>query len=160
MRGLNGAKISQFMYYQILCIPEKPIAIEWLNSLGGFEQHVFGVTQTFQRDVEQGLIYERAVNQDIETLSLTKGRIPLTWVESFICEAEDLTLDQLEGLMELKQSPLTRVWLTADGTKWVNAVLSNNYTTAHDSDNKRFSVRFQFELPDNFDLDKSLEYGQ
>lgn len=153
------AIISKRLYFEVKCLPNNPIAIEWLNSAGAFDQHIFGITQTFQKDVEQGLTYENAINEDIATQSLTKGRVPLTWVQSFQCEADDLTKDQMKALSEIKQSAVIRIWLKADGTKWVNAVVSNFYSTIYDSDERRFSVNFQFELPNNYDLEKALEYG-
>ena len=132
--------------------------VQYLNSLGTFEQHLFTINQQFQVETEQGLTGERAINKDYEQTNRTKIRVPLRWTQQMIVTAEQLTFDQMNALRELKESGLVSVFLDKQGVKQIYVVINNMYETDYDTENALFNISFQLEFPDNFDFFKAKEY--
>lgn len=130
----------------------------WVNSKGGFEQWMFTHTQVVERTVELGLLAESVINQDIEFVDQTKIRLPNIWSQQMILTADHLTLDQVQGLAEMKQSDYLVVYLTPDLAKQIFVVVSNGFTQTWQTDKDRFSFSIQVEFPDNFDVFKAKEY--
>ncbi|GAG26691.1 unnamed protein product, partial [marine sediment metagenome] len=89
---------------------------------------------------------------DIEFITRTKQRFPGASVQRITCKAEQLTRDQLVALQEIKQTNSLRVYLSKDGTNFIDAVIVNIFSTAMQSENNLHEFSVEIEFPDDFDF--------
>ena len=133
--------------------------LEWVNSKGGLQSWLFNYSQAVEHEVEQGLISESAINDDIEVVNRTKKRSPQRWKQSMILGADNLTKDQLNGLMEMKQSDYLVAWLDKQDTPQnIYVIISNGYIQTYQTDNGSYEFTCQIEFPDNFDFFEAKQY--
>jgi len=150
--------ISEEITYKKREVCDNPIMVDWLNSKGGVDQWLFEIDQLFEKDALPGLRFENAITEDISTVRRTKGRISPKWIQQIILKAENLTLDQLKALEEIKSSVSVRIWLNNSGSEWVGVVVSAKFQSMHNSIDQLHELTLQLELPDNFDLDEAKNY--
>ena len=153
-------RVSETIWYKIQNTAncDNLIYLGWVNSKGGYEQWMFEYDHIVERSVEQGLLSESPINQDIETVSRTKRRFPNVWTQQMILTAEQLTLDQLRGLMEMKQSDYLVAYLEPDLSSQITVVVSNGYDQQWSTANELFTFSVQIEFPDNFDFLLAKKY--
>ena len=145
-------------YFKVLPECENPMMLEYLNSLGAYEQHLFTINQQVERRVEIGVTAEKAIAQDQEFVNRTKIRVPTDWTQRFILSADGLTRNQLTALMEIKEAVLVRLWLTKDGSKYIYVVVDNDFSTPYETADGLHSLTVQIELPENFNFYEAKEY--
>ena len=148
----SGIQISEFMYYERRTECENSIMLEWRNSLGVFEQHLFTLDTLFNRNVTEGLTGQISIEEDIEEVHRTEERIPLHWFQEAILTEENLTFDQVRALQEIKSSPLVRVFLDKAGLQTVGVVVNNLFASEDNNKDTTFDVSVQIKFPNNFDF--------
>lgn len=122
-------------------------AVHWLNSVGGFNTWYF----TFQHQItirnDPGDIYQVAV---LDALRADKsvGKRASDFVDVWECYADDLELQELRALAELKSSPEVFV-LTIPGVKLSVIVL--DVTTGYNTRSKLYSFTVRVQFPPNVD---------
>lgn len=150
--------LTEEVLYERAPVCSNPIVVDWLNSKGGVDQHIFNFDQLFERDALDGLIWEDAITEDISQVRRTKSRTSATWSQQIILKAENLTITQLKALEEIKSSSSIRVWLNNDGREWIGVVASAKYRTTHNTQDKLHEFTLQLEMPNNFDLEQAINY--
>jgi hypothetical protein len=156
--GSNTNSISEALYYLVCQECRNPIMVEWLNSLGAYDQHLFEINQEFTDNVEENEVYQLPINDDISNVSnvISKKRASNTQIINII--AENLTIDQLKALHEIKQSDDVRLFLSKDGSSYVNVVVDSNLETVYESDDSVFEYSLSIRLPENFDFYEAKLY--
>ena len=150
--------VTNSILYRNLEECRKPIMIEWLNSYGAYDQWLFELNQVFDNEAKEGIIYDIGINDDIENISANKGRNPDGFSQKITLQADQLTKGQIRALNEIKFSTEVRIFLSKDGTSYVNAVVSAGYSDTFESKGTFFEYFLSLQLPDNFDLFDHLEY--
>jgi len=157
--GVSIDGLTEEIIHERRHVCDNPIMIDWLNSYGGVEQWMFEVDQIYDRDAGQGISYQSAISGDISTVNRTKHRQSPKWIQQIIVKAENLTLDQLKALQEIKSSISVRAQLDNSGMEWVGVVCSGKFSTIHNSGDDRHEFTMQIEFPDNFDFNEAVEYN-
>ena len=156
--GDTGENTTLWAMYKIEPECANPVMLDWLNGYGAPEQHLFNITQTFEREASTGLVFERAILQDIEDTTVTKRRTVRRWVQRLILEADELTKTQFDVLTELKSSDFIRCYLDKTGAEFVEVVVVSDFTDGGETDEGAFTFRVQIEFPSNFDFFKGKLY--
>ena len=141
-------------------VPEcaNPIMLDWLNGYGAPEQHLFNISQTFEREAGEGLVFERAVLEDLANTEVTKRRTVRRWVQRMILGADGLTKNQFDTLTELKSSDFVRCYLSKSGGAFVEVIVVGDLTDGGETDEGAYTFRVQIEFPTNFDFFKGKLY--
>ena len=148
----SGVQISEFIYYERRVSCEPQIMLQWRNSLGGYDQHLFMLDTLFNRNVTEGLTGQKSIEEDIENVARTETRIPLHWFQEAILTEENLTFDQVRALQEIKSSPQVSVYLDKAGTKQVFVVVNNLFATEDNNKDTNFDLSVQIKFPNDFDF--------
>ena len=156
--GSVGTVYSNILFYKLLDGCKNPIMVQWQNSLGVPEQHLFALDTLFNRNVTEGLIGEQAIEEDIELVNRTDIRNPLHWFQEAILTEENLTLDQVKALQEIKSSPLVEVFLDKEGTKKIGVVVNNLFASELNNNDTTFEMSVQIKFPNNFDFETGKLY--
>lgn len=102
---VGGHTISEKKTFKIeRCIPENPIYIGFLNTLGGWEQFLFGVTQSYELDVTSDGSYSENYVSIADTTNPDKT-IKKRAQERMRLGASNLTQNQKDALKDLLYSP-------------------------------------------------------
>ena len=134
---------------------KNPLMIQWLNSLAGQSQWLFERQQEITDEPERGLIFKNPITDRLSEANGAIGR-EISEVRTTInVIAEGLSFTQLQALKEIKSSREVQVWLTKDGSRFVDVIVSSGFVTPFE--NKSISDRsYSFEatitFPDNFNL--------
>ena len=144
--------------YKIYPSCSQPIFIEYLNSLGAYEQYVFNLKQEVQVASSTGIESSRAINQDYATANVTNIRVANDWVQQLICQTDQLSNDDLLAISEIKRSTSVRVLLTRDGSKFVQVVATNNLSDIYSTDNANNGYSLQLQMPNNFNVFEAINY--
>lgn len=150
--------LSNDLYYKILLECPQPVMLDWINSLGGIDQHLFSINQDSVYETKQGVLAERPVTEDIENVYRTKQRFPGSNVQRMTLMAEHLTQDQLLALKEIKATHSLRLYLTKDGSLWIDVVVVDDFTTEMSSKYRLFKYAITVEFPDEFDFYEGKRY--
>jgi hypothetical protein len=154
----TSPELSETIYYKSLEEGRNPLMIEWINSLGAYEQHLFQLNQEFTDEVEDNEIYHTPINDDIETVSKVIAKRSSTYTQYINMVAQGLTLDQLKALKEIKTSNEVRLFLSKDGSSYVNVVVDEGLETVYESDSSEHEYNLTIRLPENFDFDDAKLY--
>lgn len=149
---------TEYLFYEVRNECPNAIMLDWLNTAGGVDQWLFSVNQRVQYQVGEGVLAEAPINEDIEFITRTKQRFPGARRQQITCTAEQLTGDQLIALAELKQTESLRVYLTKDGTEFVDAVVVNDFATEFRTENVLHTYSVTIEFPDDFDFFSAKKY--
>jgi hypothetical protein len=159
IRGDGGTKnISQNAFYKLEPECDNPIMLDWINSAGAVEQWMFSYNQQVIERVGEGVVIERPIVQDIEFITNTKRRFPGPTVQRITMTTHGLRQDQLDALKEIKETQSLRVYLTKDGTEWIDAIVVSDFTVEYQTKNVRFDFTVIIEMPDDFNLFDALKY--
>jgi hypothetical protein len=154
----SGDDLLEAVYYKQLSEARNPICIEWLNSLGGYDQHVFELNQEFREEAEDSEIYQLPINDNIETVNNILSKRAAGNTQFINMVAENLTIDQIRALHEIKSSDDVRLWLSKDGTSYINVVASESFDTVYETDGNNFEYSVTIQLPKDFDFNLAKEY--
>ena len=132
--------------------------LDWINTVGGIEQHLFTISQTVDVRVDEGNMVETPVLQDYEDVVRTKRRYKAETVQRMTLTAEKLTFNQFLALREIKDTDSLRVYLNKDGSRFIDAVVVNNFQDSVVTNNDLHTFIVQIEFPDDFDFYKAKEY--
>ena len=153
-----GGKTLADTDYKVYESCSQPIFIEYLNSLGAYEQYIFNLKQEVQVASSIGIASSRAVNQDYASARVTNIRVANDWVQQLICQTDQLSNTDLLAINEIKRSTSVRVLLTRDGSQFVQVVASNNLSDMYSTDNANNGFSLQLQMPNNFNVFEAIDY--
>ena len=132
--------------------------MEYLNSLGAYEQYIFDIKQEVQVSSSTGIASSRAINEDYVSAKVTNIRVANDWVQQIICQTDQLSNNDLLAINEIKRSTSVRVLLTRDGSKFVQVVATNNLSDIYSTDNANNGYSLQLQMPNNFNVFEAINY--
>lgn len=144
IHGDLGDLITEVEFYD-KCVPEYPVYIRWINTLGGFEYYMFENNKSYARsanptNITPGESYRHHTLRSKLTLSME--------VEDTIDLGEgNLNLDEFRMLGEILTSPKIEYWNT-DLEQWETCVLSGKTTAEWNTRNSRGQVGFTLRMLD------------
>lgn len=136
----------------------RPIMVEWINSFGAYEQHLFQLNQNFTITSRDGVIHNLGINDDLDNVIKSIGRMTDGYQQAITLQADQLTRGQLIALSEIKHSTKIRVFLSKDGSEYIEAVVFAGYGDDFNSKGTFFEFFLSLQLPDNFNLFDHLQY--
>ena len=151
----NGAvtsKLTETLYYENRNECPNPIMLDWINSVGGIEQHLFSIDQTVEMRADEGNLVETPIVQDYEDVRRTKRRYKSETVQRITMSVDHLTFDQLMALRELKDTESLRVYLNKDGSEFMDAVVVSSFDDTLSTNSSLHSFTIVIEFPDDFDF--------
>ena len=154
----TGGKSLDTVYYKVTKDCSNPIFIEYLNSLGAYEQYIFDIKQEVQVSSSTGIASSRAINEDYVSAKVTNIRVANDWVQQIICQTDQLSNNDLLAINEIKRSTSVRVLLTRDGSKFVQVVATNNLSDIYSTDNANNGYSLQLQMPNNFNVFEAINY--
>jgi hypothetical protein len=141
------------------------IIVEWINSLGVFEQYLFSFRQDVEDVSDGGVITELPVVSDIgEALEGNQqeqrqyNRFVKKTTQYLTCYAENIPFDEMTALHEIKHSDFVHIWLNRLGSEKIGVIIEDIYTTDYNSRSKEFAFSVKLRLPDNFDIYSAINY--
>jgi len=158
VRGDDNKQESERLYYKVLDPCKNPIMVEWRNSLGALEQHLFTLDTLFNRNVTEGLTGQKAIEDDIENVARTQERLPLHWYQEAILSEENLSFDQVKALEEIKSSSEVSIFLDQQGTKKIYVIVNNLFASETNNNDTTFDISVQIKFPNNFDFETAKLY--
>ena len=153
-----SGKSLDTVYYKVTNECSNPIFVEYLNSLGAYEQYIFDIKQEVQVASSTGIASSRAVNEDYASARVTNIRVANDWVQQLICQTDQLSNTDLLAINEIKRSTSVRVLLTRDGSRFVQVVASNNLSDMYSTDNANNGFSLQLQMPNNFNVFEAIDY--
>ena len=153
-----SGKSLDTVYYKVTKDCSNPIFIEYLNSLGAYEQYIFDIKQEVQVSSSTGIASSRAINEDYVSAKVTNIRVANDWVQQIICQTDQLSNADLLAISEIKRSTSVRVLLTRDGSKFVQVVATNNLSDIYSTDNANNGYSLQLQMPNNFNVFEAINY--
>ena len=155
----SSGTILQPVDYKVTPSCSNPIFVEYLNSLGAYDQYIFDLKQEVQVASSTGIASSRAINQDYATANVTNIRVANDWVQQLICQTDQLSNGDLLAINEIKRSTSVRVLLTRDGSKFVQVVATNNLSDIYSTDNANNGFNLQLQMPNNFNVFEAIDYS-
>lgn len=153
-----GTQLYDYKDYSVECEHDEPIYVEWLNSLGGLEQHLFQINQDVNVRVSPGPTFDVSNDDDIADVRTTKFRLNQTYTQRLTLTVENIDGAFLDAVKEIKYSPAVRVLITRTSGDGVTGVPVIDFSTTHSTGDETQDFTFILEMPDNFDIYKSLLY--
>jgi len=151
--------VSEQIFYKLSTECKNPVCVRWLNSLGGFDEHLFSISQVIKTTNTEGTIFNNPVTVDLyENDQRTKGRTNVDETQTMLLTAENLTRDQFEALKEIKNSEAVSIYLTKDGSELLPVICRENLMTEIDTDGGFFRFDVTIELPEGTDFYKAKKY--
>jgi hypothetical protein len=98
-----SGKSLDTVYYKVTKDCSNPIFVEYLNSLGAYEQYIFDIKQEVQVASSTGIASSRAVNEDYASARVTNIRVANDWVQQLICQTDQLSNADLLAIHEIKR---------------------------------------------------------
>ena len=146
------------LYFEMQDECNQPIMVEWLNSLGAYEQHLFAINQDFINEGGDSENVNSPTTGNIATFKGGKSRLIGPSVQKMRITSERQTSEHIRALSEIKSSKDVRIFLSKDGTEYVNVVVSGDTSTPFQSryDINDFSIELEF--PDDFDFFEGKSY--
>lgn len=136
----------------------QPIMVEWLSSLGAYEQHLFSINQDFVNEGGESENVNSPVIGNIDVFKGGKSRITGPTFQTLTMSSERMTRNQMRALSEIKNSEVVRVYLSKDGTKYVNTRVIGNTGTPFNSRYDVHTFTLELEFPDGFDFFEGKTY--
>lgn len=156
--GSSVNHLSNALFYKVENECKNSIMVEWLNSLGGIDQHLFSVSNIFENEVDEGFVGERMISDNIENVPFTKFRSSFISTQRVTLIAEKITKDQLIALREIKKSQVIRVYLTKDGSEFIYVIAVNDFVTPYNNKGYLHDFSLTLEFPNNFDFEDAKKY--
>jgi hypothetical protein len=127
-----------------------PIYLAWLNTLGYFDYWLFHTKQLISYDID-GEIIVRDV-EDLEIDTTIQDYISRNAVKSVVIGANDLILNDIEGLKGLLYSIRVQVltnpddWVV-DGCKWQTVIVKSGSFNLIETNQSKFSIELEIMYP-------------
>lgn len=154
----NTPNLTEDVWYRLKDECSNPIMIDWINSLGGIDQWLFSNSQQVQVVSDSGIVAERPITTDVEFITRTKRRFANTFRQQITLRANNLTRDQLYALQDIKNTESLRVYLSKDGSNFIDGVVITSFTTDYNRKDSTHSFILIIELPNGFILGQGLLY--
>lgn len=132
------------------CIPKNAFYVTWTNSKGGQDFWMFGIRQMIGRTVEDTQLYMPNYT-DIEASEAIVSQLSKSSTPYIICTSDQLTKDQVNALMGLKESTLVKYLKDKDNNIWEEIIpVDGEYE--YDNFSEGYSIQIKFELQPRFTL--------
>lgn len=129
------------------CDPVNPIMLVWKNSLGGWDQWLFSVTQTNRMDTDS-LGSVGTPIWELETAEQTEKEIGKEKSDSIVLGADNLSKQEKTGIEQVLTSNIV-YQIFRDGSKRRVKVNSGSFISSVTSSNLQ-SIEFEIVLPGSF----------
>lgn len=100
------------VYFEEGCVPDFPVYVRWLNSLGAWEYWMFDGSKGLGQRTERGEVF-RLSGADELNATETDGELPPTVTDYITCGAEQLDRVEFMTLREIATSPHVQVYDTS-----------------------------------------------
>ena len=154
----GNIEVLERQRYELQDSCAKPILIEWVNELGGFEQYVFDYSQDIQILTEAGIRAEKGIVQDFADVTETKIRVADDWTQSILVQVDNLTTNELYALNDILKSTSVRILLDRAGNTAIKCVIANTFSTQYTTSDARHTFTMQLELPNNVNVYELIDY--
>jgi hypothetical protein len=136
---------------------KNPMLIEWENSHGGMEQHVFDTIQLVEDTSSEGLLIEKAIDQTIDAVSDTISRLPVRNNQMITLTTEKISLDSFKALRYIKKSQRVSLYLDPVGRKKISVAITGSYNSQYQTSDILTDFSMKIMLPTNFDINDSWQ---
>lgn len=138
-----------------------PIMVTWINSLGAEEFQLFNIVFDVAYGATEGLIFEAAIDEDMETVTRQKTRLSSDQTLKLLLVAENVPDTDIRALHEIKTSEFINVFLTKDGTKRIGVVATDDFTTGYSvrQSNRNADFNLTIEFPEDYNFFDIIEYN-
>ena len=136
---------------------KNPMLIEWENSHGGKEQHVFDTIQLVEDTSSEGLLIEKAIDQTIDAVSDTISRLPVRNNQMITLTTEKISLDSFKALRYIKKSQRVSLYLDSVGRKKISVAITGSYNSQYQTSDILTDFSMKIMLPTNFDINDSWQ---
>ena len=152
--GVGGTTpISEIKTFKQLHACRNSFNLEWDNRNGEQEQHVFGVRQIIADKTNKGLLYVPPITEDIESVEVGIGRLPLDSNQTITLTAEKLTKNFLNQLMTIKKSEVISLYLNGEGSRKIRVAVVDTFSLSYGTDEGLYDFTVKVQLPPNFEID-------
>jgi hypothetical protein len=155
---IGATVVSQFLRWEYSEECKNPIMVTWVNSLGIPEYYLFNIEQDVLLGSVAGLIYEPAVQQDVENVTKPKRRINADETLRLFCTASNVTQANIRALHEIKTAEDIEVYLTKDGSKKIGVTVSSALETAYNTRDSSTDFTVAIDFPEDYDFFSIKEY--
>ena len=143
------ARITQKQRVKIThCIPKNPFYVTWLNSVGGQGFQMFGIRQTHGISIENLKTFAPNYSE-IETTEATISVLSKEVKPYIIASAGQLSQNQLDRILSMKKSILTKWLKDKDNNIW-QEVIATPGEYEWDNFSEGFDIKVKFELQPEF----------
>ena len=132
--------------------------LDWINSDSGVDQYLFTITQRIEIESGAGVQVDTPIDVDYQDVQRTKRRFRGPVVQRMTLFADNLTESDLFALRQLKDTDSLRVYLSKDGTKFIDAVVIDDFTTEYATRDRLHSFSVTIEFPDNYNFETAKLY--
>lgn len=132
------------------CIPKNPFFVTWTNSKGGQDFWMFGIRQTVGIAVEDLVTYKPNYS-DIETTEAVLSQLNKESTPYIVCTADQLSKDEVNALMGLKESPLVKYLKDKDNNIWEEVIPADG-EYEYDNFSEGYSIQIKFDFQPRFTL--------
>lgn len=129
----------------------EPIYISWLNYLGGFEYFPFTAWKEFQVDISESAtvrnnIFPNWPNSYNETADTIDRQTYRTSKNSIIVRSQNLSLNQVEALSNIRTSPLVQIVYSKTNRRTV--IVDTDSFKKYSEGDKVFTMTFKVSYTD------------
>jgi len=132
---------------------ENEVPVQWVNDLGGLEQHVFQYDYDTTIQSDEGQTYERAPRQDIANVSRVTYRQVRGFTQLLTASADRLTFDQWRGLAEIKNSIDVELYQDTQGSIVNGVTIEGGLQDATDRRSEQHNYTLTLRMGPNFSYD-------
>ena len=137
------------IFYKLLDECTNPVYLQWISALGGPESHLFKRNQDFTETATPGTVGESPISWDLgQENQRTKFRIGQESNEILLLTAENILLDQLLALNEIKESDNVNLYLDKLGTELLPVIVVDTFETEYKTDEVHYDFTVMVELPE------------
>lgn len=130
-------------YIDVMCIPDSPLYVRWINSLGGIDYWMFSYRQLEADSISEREEYTPyTIGVDVNYLSKT---LSLQGDKSIIAGASGINTNEYEAIKDVIYSPKVEYY-NADLEKWIE-VMVDDVELSRDTRSSTHSIELNFKLP-------------
>lgn len=147
------------LYFVVGCEPKRPLMVEWVNPLGGFDYWLFSYNQEIGLKANRSVAWETVVDEDYETFEGGDRQVVQDIQETVILMADELTKAQVKALQTINMSQEIYIYLRKDGSKKIRVTVNAGWAIRTDTKAELYQLVFTMIMPKNFQLLEALEYN-
>lgn len=130
-------------YIDVMCIPDSPLYVRWVNSLGGIDYWMFSYRQLEADSISEREEYTPyTIGVDVNYLSKT---LSLQGDKSIIAGASGINTNEYEAIKDVIYSPKVEYY-NAELDKWIE-VMVDDVELSRDTRSSTHSIEINFKLP-------------